>query len=151
MTWDFQQCGMCDQQRLRSACAYAQSDQSLCLSLEFSMTLRLLAEHQLEFLSLKEGCTGSYESTRVKMTHYWKSHVLAHNLLQLYFSGPPSLINLQDTLKRVLFEYHQNTVSGSIHHNTHKKTDKERRGVIGPDPNKMIPGDTPPTKWPVVL
>ena len=29
-TWDFQQCGMCDQQSLRSACAYAQSDQSLC-------------------------------------------------------------------------------------------------------------------------
>ena len=28
--WDFQQCSMCDQQSLRSACAYAQSDQSLC-------------------------------------------------------------------------------------------------------------------------
>ena len=27
---DFQQCGMCDQQCLRSDCAYAQSDQSLC-------------------------------------------------------------------------------------------------------------------------
>ena len=27
---DFQQCGMCDQQSLRSASAYAQSDQSLC-------------------------------------------------------------------------------------------------------------------------
>ena len=29
-TWDFQQCGMCDQQSLRSAWAYAQSNQSLC-------------------------------------------------------------------------------------------------------------------------
>ena len=28
--WDFQQWGMCDQQSLRSACAYAQTDQSLC-------------------------------------------------------------------------------------------------------------------------
>ena len=28
--WDFQQYGMFDQQSLRSACAYAQSDQSLC-------------------------------------------------------------------------------------------------------------------------
>ena len=28
--WDFQQCDMCNQQSLRSACAYAQSDQSLC-------------------------------------------------------------------------------------------------------------------------
>ena len=30
VTWDVQQCGMCDQQRLRSACAYAQSNQSIC-------------------------------------------------------------------------------------------------------------------------
>ena len=29
-TWDFLPCGMCDQQRLRPACAYAQTDQSLC-------------------------------------------------------------------------------------------------------------------------
>ena len=29
-TWDFQQIGMFDQQRLRPACPYAQSDQSLC-------------------------------------------------------------------------------------------------------------------------
>ena len=49
----FQQCGMCDQQSLRSACAYAQSNQSLCKSLEFSMTVKLLTEHHLEFLSLK--------------------------------------------------------------------------------------------------
>ena len=28
-TWDFQQCGMCDQQRLRTTCAYAQSDKPL--------------------------------------------------------------------------------------------------------------------------
>ena len=33
-TRDFQQCGLCDEQRLRTACAYAQSDQSLCSSLE---------------------------------------------------------------------------------------------------------------------
>ena len=29
-TWDFQQCGMCDQQSLRSAWAYVQTDQGLC-------------------------------------------------------------------------------------------------------------------------
>ena len=71
---------MCDQQSLRSACAYAQSDQSLCLSLEYSMNVRLLAEHHLEFLCFKGGCTGSSESTPVKMPHYWKSHVRAHFL-----------------------------------------------------------------------
>ena len=29
-TGDFQQCGMCVKQSLRSDCAYAQTDQSLC-------------------------------------------------------------------------------------------------------------------------
>ena len=69
---------MCDQQRLRPACAYAQTDQSLCLSLEYSMIVELLTEHCLEFLSLKGGCRGLSESTHVKMPHCWKSHALAH-------------------------------------------------------------------------
>ena len=58
-TWDFQRCGMWDQQRLRPACAYAQSDQCLkiCYSLEYSMTVKLPTEHHLEFLSLKRGLT----------------------------------------------------------------------------------------------
>ena len=51
-------CGMRDQQSLRSASAYAQSGQSCCSSLEYSMTVRLLTEHYLEFLSLKGGYTG---------------------------------------------------------------------------------------------
>ena len=68
---------MCDQQSLRSACAYAQSDQSLCLSLEYSMIVKLLTEHHLEFLSLRGGCRGSSESTHVKMPPCWKSHGLA--------------------------------------------------------------------------
>ena len=72
---DFQQNGMCDQQSVRSACAYAQSDQSLCLSLEYSMGVKLLTEHHLECLSLKGGCTGSSESTLVKIPHCWKSCV----------------------------------------------------------------------------
>ena len=41
------------------------------------MTVKLLIEHLLEFLSLKEGCTGSSESIIVKMLHYWKSHIAA--------------------------------------------------------------------------
>ena len=45
---------MCDQPRLRS---YAQSDQSLCYSLEYSMTVKLQTEHHLEFLILKGACT----------------------------------------------------------------------------------------------
>ena len=50
---------MCDQQSLRPACAYAQSDQSLCSSLEYSMTVKLLTGHHLAFLSLKGGGRGS--------------------------------------------------------------------------------------------
>ena len=69
---------MCDQQSLRSDCTYAQSDQSLCLSLEYSRIVKLLIEHHLEFLSLKRGCRGSSESKLVKITHCWKSHAMAH-------------------------------------------------------------------------
>ena len=45
---------------------------------EYSMIVKLLIEHHLQFLSLKGGCRGSSESTLVKMPHCWKSHVVAH-------------------------------------------------------------------------
>ena len=57
---------MCDQQNLRSACAYAQSDQSFCLSLEYSLTVKLLTEVS----KLKGCCAGS----SVKFSYCWKSH-----------------------------------------------------------------------------
>ena len=42
------------------------------------MSLKLLLEHHLEYLSLRGGCTDPYESTLVKMPHCCKSHVAAH-------------------------------------------------------------------------
>ena len=45
------------------------------------MSVKLLTEHHLEFLSLKGGCRGLSESTHVKMPHCWKSHALAHIVL----------------------------------------------------------------------
>ena len=93
---------MCDKHSLRSACAYAQSDQSLCFSLEYSMTVKLLT------LSKKEGKDQEYNLAphltqdthgkvtpsgvsklsrgvdrlvRVKMPNCWKSHVAAHVIL----------------------------------------------------------------------
>ena len=42
------------------------------------MSVKLLTEHHLDFLSLKGYCTGTSESTLVKMPHCWKSHVAAH-------------------------------------------------------------------------
>ena len=45
--------------------------------MKYSMSVKLLTEHHLEFLSLKGGCTGSSESVLVKMPHCWKSHAAA--------------------------------------------------------------------------
>ena len=44
------------------------------------MTVKLLTEHYLEFLSLKGGCKGSSESTLVKLPHCWKSHSRSSNV-----------------------------------------------------------------------
>ena len=71
--------------------AYAQSDQSLCLSLDYSVTVKLLTEHHLEFLSLNAGYTGSFESTLVNMPHCWKSHVVAQLYLSNFMVYPFSL------------------------------------------------------------
>ena len=49
------------------------------------MSVKLLTEHNLEFLSLKEGYTGSTESTHIKMSHCRKSHALANFTLFLPF------------------------------------------------------------------
>ena len=106
VTWDFQQCGMCDQQSLRSACAYAQSDQSLCLSLAYSMIVKLLTEHHLEFLSLKGNCTGSSESTLVKMPHCCKLCVMAQLYLPVmcvYVCSNVSFYLCQGAIRRVSY------------------------------------------------
>ena len=42
------------------------------------MTIKVLTNHHLEFLSLKVACTCSSKSIHVKMSHCWKSHVAAH-------------------------------------------------------------------------
>ena len=43
-----------------------------------SCTVKLLTKQHLGFLNFKGGCTGSSESTLVKMPHCWKSHVAVH-------------------------------------------------------------------------
>ena len=42
------------------------------------MSVKLLNEHHLEFLSSKGGCIGSSESTLVKIPHCCESHVTTH-------------------------------------------------------------------------
>ena len=51
------------------------------------MSVKLLTEQHLEFLSLKGRCTGSSESFHVKMPHCWQSHVMAHFV---FISDPSS-------------------------------------------------------------
>ena len=60
------------------------SDQCLCLSLEYSMTVKLLNEQHLDFLNLKGGCTGWSESTLVTMPHCWKSCLYCCSMLLIY-------------------------------------------------------------------
>ena len=46
------------------------------------MSVKLLTEHHLEFLSLTGGCIASSESTLVEMPHCWKSYDVAHILVK---------------------------------------------------------------------
>ena len=41
------------------------------------MIVKLLPEHHLEFLRLKDDYTGLSESTHVKIPYCWKSHAMA--------------------------------------------------------------------------
>ena len=50
------------------------------------MSVELLTEHHLEFLSLKGDYTGSSESTLVKIPHCWKSRVAAHFFISAVYS-----------------------------------------------------------------
>ena len=47
------------------------------------MSVKLLTEHYLEFLSLKGGCTGSSESTLFKMPHIVGNHMSRRLILCL--------------------------------------------------------------------
>ena len=58
------------------------------------MSVKLLAEHHLRFLSLKEAASSS-ESRLVKMPRCWKSHVTAQ-LLLTFFIDP--LLGFTDLL-----------------------------------------------------
>ena len=57
------------------------------------MSVRLLTDPYLEFLSLKGGCTGSSESGHVKMPHCWKSHVTALLFLSIFLKYEYSVPN----------------------------------------------------------
>ena len=61
------------------------------------MSVKLLTEHRLEFERLIGGCTGSSESTLVKMPHSWKSYVVAQFMIYIGFE-PMYVYNTLGTL-----------------------------------------------------
>ena len=77
------------------------------------MSVKLLTEYHLEFLSLKGGCRSSSESAHVKMPHCWESHALTHMLshdlaytrkvnichLRACYDAKPRVVNLGTTTK----------------------------------------------------
>ena len=79
------------------------------------MTVKLLTEHHLEFLSLKGGCTGTSESTHVNMPHCWKSHGVAQFIkLSTYFS-----VHIFTYLDFTYFTYVLFVCADALHPNPH--------------------------------
>ena len=70
------------------------------------MSIKLLTEHHLEFLSLKGGCRGSSKYTRVTMPHCWKSHATAQSFagltVQMKCQALSPLTNKRDGKKNVV-------------------------------------------------
>ena len=85
------------------------------------MTVKLLTEHHLEFLSLKGGCTGSSESTLVKMPHCWKSHVTAQIIVKAHLTS--SVFNSLFILMR------ENSTNSSVGKPVCSKPEALGRGV----------------------
>ena len=69
------------------------------------MIVKLLTKHNLEFLSLKGGCTGSSKSTLVKVSNFWKSHAVAHLLSQVFLKANKILNGFSKrTAKLLIFQ-----------------------------------------------
>ena len=49
------------------------------------MSVKLLTEQHLKFLSWIGGCTDPFESTLVKMPHCWKSRITAQMIVLSFF------------------------------------------------------------------
>ena len=76
------------------------------------MTVKLLTEHHLEFLSLKGGCRGSSESTLVKMSNCWKSHAAAQIFLCVgFYQSVKTHLILQGTNQNCLIIFFAHILS----------------------------------------
>ena len=64
------------------------------------MSVKLLAKQHWEFLSFKGGCTGSSESTLVKLHHCCKSHIVDLLFIDEIFTIEPT--NTQHNLAHIV-------------------------------------------------
>ena len=69
------------------------------------MILRLLTEHHLESLSFKGGCTGSSESTLVKIPHCWKSHVSDVTARMLNFMSMVYIVPFLSVFQKIITDF----------------------------------------------
>ena len=67
---------MCDQQCLRSACAYAQSEQSIFYSLDHSMSVMRLTEHHMEFMFSFISFRRNINYLLPRLLNFWKPDTL---------------------------------------------------------------------------
>ena len=68
-------------------------------SLEYSMIVKQRTEDHLEFLSLKGGCRGSFQSTLVKVSNCWKSRAAAQlGIITLYTKREDRLFEIITSL-----------------------------------------------------
>ena len=81
------------------------------------MTVKILSEQHLEFLSLKGGCRGLSESTLIKMPHCWKSHVTARlSYHRVIIDGPGSttVFNGGEAMTDLLYTRYNNFIEGKL-------------------------------------
>ena len=67
------------------------------------MTVKLLTEQHLEFLSLKGGRTGSSDSNHVKMPHGWKAHVTSINGCCYCYWTACRIVSQVETIRTLAF------------------------------------------------
>ena len=69
------------------------------------MTVKLLTEQHLQLLRLKGGCTGSSESTHIKMPHCWKSRTRFTALFYFWLLSYKRAANAQTSLCICMYMY----------------------------------------------
>ena len=74
------------------------------------MSVELLTEQHLEFLSLKGGLTGLSESSLVKVQHCWKSH----NVAQIFITRIQNDYYMESFMTYCVFSVMQIFVIGLI-------------------------------------